>query len=496
MRQKRNRKYTYRKQVPASSQPPKIKLTVQDKETICQSLLDYHHLFDACFRRREQRHWSAFYLCGQLSNVERKTIEPLVLELLGPKRNVVRAVQQFIGQGQWSAQDLLQQLQALVAETLGDPQGVLIVDGSGFPKQGASSVGVARQYCGALGKIANCQEGVFAVYASPKGYTFVDTRLYLHEEWFETAHRRHWQACGIPKDTPFRTEPALALEMIEGLVERGVLPFQWVTCDEHFGQNPAFLDALSVLGKWYFAEVPCDTRVWLHTPPIEPPGRGPLGRARIHPRVKLNAPRARDMQALAASLPKSAWHTFLIQEGSKGPIHADFAFVRVTTVRNRLPGPRVWAIFRRTLRTPREVKYYLSNAPTVCPARQLANLSGMRWPVETAFEEGKGEVGMDQYETRTWRGWHHHMAHTFVAHFFLTRVRLQLKKSPGTDDGTSTSRGQRNHRRRSVSARHARHRGLFATAKLCRVSLTSQTHPQTLSSSHGVAQKAQSLVVM
>jgi SRSO17 transposase len=288
----------------------------------------------------------------------------------------------------------------------------------------------------------------------------------------------------------------LALEMIQGLVERTVLPFQWITCDEHFGQNPAFLDAISALGKWYFAEVSCDTRVWLHTPPIEWPGQGAMGRPRTQPRVQLNAPHAQEVQALGATLPKSAWHTFLIQEGSKGPLHADFAFVRVSPVRNRLPGPRVWAIFRRSLSTPHEVKYYLSNAPTTCPKPHLANLSGQRWPVETALEEGKGEVGMDQYETRTWRGWHHHMAHTFVAHFFLMWIRLQFKKIPGPDDSAGASRGQRNHQRRKVFARHPGDRGLSATAKLRRVSLTSQTHPQTLSSSHCVAQKAQSLVVI
>jgi SRSO17 transposase len=496
MTRNRNRTHANRKQVPPSSQPPQLKLTPQDKELICQALIEYHHLFDPCFHRREQRHWSAFYLCGQLSNVERKTIEPLVLELLGPQRNVVRAVQQFIGQGLWSAQVVLQQLQALVAARLGDPQGVLIVDGSGFPKQGGSSVGVARQYCGVLGKIANCQEGVFAVYASPKGYAFVDTRLYLPEDWFDAAHRRHWQKCGIPKDTPFRTEPELALEMIQGLNQRAMLPFQWLACDEHFGQNPAFLDAISAVGKSYFAEVPSDTRVWLRTPPIEMPGRGPLGRPRLHPRVKLNAPRAQEVQSVAASLPPSAWRTFLIQEGSKGPLHADFAFVRVTTVRNRLPGPRVWAIFRRSNRTPYEVKYYLSNAPTACSEQQLANLSGMRWPIETALKEGKGEVGMDHYETRTWRGWHHHMTHSFIAHFFLMWVRVQFKKIPGADDSTGASHRQRNHQRRTLFAQHARNRGLSATPKLRRLSLASQTHSLTPSSPDQIAQKAQSLVVM
>jgi SRSO17 transposase len=496
MSPKRNRKDVARKEVPASSQAPKFKLTVQDKESICQALLDYHHLFDACFQRREQQQWSAFYLCGQLSDVERKTIEPMVLELLGPQRNTVRAVQQFIGHGHWSARALLQQLQVLVAETLGDPHGVLIVDGSGFPKQGAASVGVARQYCGALGKIANCQEGVFAVYASSKGYTFVDSQLYLPADWFDATHRRAWRACGIPADTLFRTEPALALQMIQGLVARAVLPFRWIACDEHFGQNPAFLDAVSALGKWYFAEVPCDTHVWLRRPAIESPGRGPLGRPRTQPRVKLNAPHAQTVQALAAALPHSAWAIFCIQEGSKGPLHAEFAFVRVTTLRNRLPGPRVWAIFRRALRPPHEVKYYLSNAPATCPAQTLANLSGMRWPVETAFEEGKGEVGMDHYETRTWRGWQHHMAQTFIAHFFLMRVRVGLKKISGPDDRTGAPGRQRNRQRRAMFVRHDRHRRLSATAKLCRISLTSQTHTQTHASSDSVAQKAQSLVVI
>lgn len=462
MSKKRYRTSLQCKQAPASSRAPQRKLTPQDMELLCQALVDYHRLFHACFQRREQRAWSAFYLCGQLSNVERKTIEPMVLELLGPDRNVIRAVQQFIGQGHWDDGLLVQRLQTEVAKTLGDPQAVLIVDGSGFPKQGAHSAGVARQYCGALGKIANCQEGVFAVYSSQHGYTFVDARLYVHETWYDTAHQRLWQACGMPKNHVFRTEPELALEMIQGIAARAVLPFQWITCDEHFGRNPAFLDGIAALHKDYFAEVPCDTRVWLRTPALELPGRGLLGRPRTQPRVKLNAPRAQALQTLVAALPKSAWQTFVVQEGSKGPLHAEFAFVRVTTIRNRLPGPRVWAIFRRRLTAPREIKYYLSNAPTSCAPRTLAHLSGMRWPVETTLEEGKGEVGMDHYETRTWRGWHHHMAQTFVAHFCLMWMRVLLKKIFGPNNGTGPQFGQRNYQRATLSARYVGGRRLSA----------------------------------
>jgi SRSO17 transposase len=485
-----------RNQPPASGRPAGLKLTAQDQEAICQALTDYHRLFQTCFYRREQRHWSALYLCGQLSKVERKTIEPMLLDLLGPDRNAVRAVQEFIGAGQWEALALIRRHQELVAQSLGHPRGVVIVDGSGFPKQGAHSAGVARQYCGMLGKVANCQEGVFVAYHSPLGYTFLNGRLYLPEEWFDREHQTRWQTCGIPDETPFRTEPELALEMVRDLVIRDVLPFQWVTCDEHFGQNPGFLDGLAALGKWYFAEVPSHTRVWLHTPGVEPAGPGLLGRPRVRARVRLDAAPAQDLRELAAHWPKIKWHRLTIQEGSKGPMVADFAWVRVTTVRNRLPGPRVWAIFRRSLSVPAEIKYYLCNAPVGIVPRTLADLSGQRWPVETIFEEAKGEVGMDHYETRTWVGWHHHMAQTFLAHHFLMQVRAQLKKVTGFDDGSSTALGCPDHRQRKVPIRGFRPHRVSPTAKLRGVSITSQAHDATASETRSKTEKVKSLVVM
>lgn len=153
--------------------------------------------------------------------------------------NLVRAGQQFIGQSLWDSEWRLLRHQQLVAESLGDSEGiviiVVIIDGSGFPKQGQESVGVARQYCGCLGKIANCQEGVFAVYVTPQGYTFLDRRLYLHGDWFEDDHRERWKKCGIPDDIQFHTEPELALDLVQGLAQRGVVPFRWVAFDEHFG---------------------------------------------------------------------------------------------------------------------------------------------------------------------------------------------------------------------------------------------------------------------
>jgi SRSO17 transposase len=485
-----------RSQPPASGRPAGLKLTAQDQEVICQALTDYHRQFENCFYRREQRHWSAVYLCGQLSHMERKTIEPMLLDLLGVDRNAVRAVQEFIGAGQWEAQDVIRRHQELVARSVGHPRGVVIVDGSGFPKQGEYSAGVAWQYCGRLGKVANCQEGVFVVYNSPLGYTFLNGRLYLPEDWFDREHQARWQDCGIPDETRFRTEPELALDMVRDLVERDVLPFQWVTCDEHFGQNPGFLDGVAALGKWYFAEVPSNTHIWLHTPTVEPAGPGLLGRPRLRARVRLDAPAAQGLRQLAARLPRAKWQRLTIQEGSKGPMVADFAWVRVTTVRNRLPGPRVWAIFRRSLVEPTETKYYLCNAPVGITPRTMADMSGQRWPIETIFEEAKGEVGMDHYETRTWVGWHHHMAQTFLAHHFLIQVRAHLKKVTRLDDGASAATGRPDHRQRKVPVGSFRPRRVPPAAKLRGVSGASQAYCATTSETRFKAEKVKSLVVM
>jgi SRSO17 transposase len=428
------------------------------------------------FERREQRKWSMVYLCGQLSELERKTIEPMALQLLGVDHDAIRGLQQFIGQGTWSASSLLQRLQALAAEWLAHPEGVLIVDGSGFPKQGLHSVGVAYQYCDALGKVANCQEGVFAVYASPAGASLVDARLYLPAEWFDDIHRPYWPRIGLPNATTFHTEPALALEMITALVAQGQLPFRWITADEHFGQNQGFLDGVAALGKWYFAEVPTTTHVWLRTPAVCHPGPGPLGQVRPQPRVAPGAPRPVAVRDWLRDLPAGRWHRYTIKEGSRGPMVAAFTFVRVTLVRAGLPGPRVWLVVRRSLGLQPEVKYYLSNAPASCALVDLARLSGWRWPMETVLEEAKGEVGLDHYETRSWPGWHHHVAQSAMAHLFLVRLQILLKKSAGSDHPTGTPTDRAGAGGRHRPARSARPAALSPGAQSCCLSFASQAY--------------------
>lgn len=419
---------------PPSAQAPGVNLIRGDAEKLAAELSDYYAGYAPLFSRSEQRQWGQLYLRGQVSNLERKSIEPMVLRERGKDLNAVRAVQQFIGDGAWDDELILERHQRLVAEDLGEPGATVIVDGSGFPKKGEHSVGVQRQYCGALGKIANCQQGVFVVYASSRGHTFLDRRLYMPASWFEKSQAARAKKCGVPAELTFKTEPELGLEMVVRINERGVVPFTWVNADEHYGMNPDFLDGIAALGKWYFAEVPVSTKVWSEGVKVLPAGLGQAGnrksgRPRSGSRVARDEPGPQEVRQIGANLPAGAWKRYTIKEGAKCPITADFAFVRAVSKRGRRPGHKVWVIFRRSTSERSEIKYYLSNAAARIVKTDLVRQAGLRWPIETALEEGKTELGMDHYETRTWRGWHHHMTLTFLAHHFLVRLRLKVKKS-------------------------------------------------------------------
>lgn len=406
---------------------PLLDLVPRDLDAILDELRAYHASFSPRFQRREQRAWSETYLHGLLLDIPRKSVEPMLLHLRGADHNAIRAVQQFVGDGPWDDVPILPQLWREVAADLGDADGVLIVDGSDFPKQGQESVGVKRQYCGQLGKTANCQAGVFLAYASQHGYALLDRRLYLPEEWFDAAYADRRTACGVPAAVTFTTKPMLSLGMIQAVVQAGTVPCQWVAGDEAFGDNTALLDQIADLGKWYFMEVAHDTRVWQERPAtVVPPWSG-RGRKPIREQLVPDTPAAVAVVDRAASLPPKAWSRQLIQEGSQGPQVADFAFVRAVAVRDGLPGPEVWLVLRRSV-TDGELKTYLSNAPANIALARLVRTSGLRWPIETCFEVSKQELGMGDYEVRSWRGWHHHMTLVMLALGFLVRLQGRLKK--------------------------------------------------------------------
>lgn len=405
--------------------PPPLELSPEEVGELADELVAYHAEFAERYYRVEQAHWGQKYLQGLMLPIERKAIQPMAMTLEGGN---IQAMQQFIGQGRWEDDQLLRKHRQLVDETLGEADGVFIVDGSGFPKKGSHSVGVARQWCGTVGKVDNCQVGVFTGYASSKGYTLVDRCLYLPEVWFTAAYAERWRKCGIPEGTPFQTKPELALEMLQTIIAEGHLRGRWVAADEAFGQSSAFLDGVTDLGLWYLAEVPVNTHVWEERPQTEVPEWSGQGRPPTRERLVAGEPTPVRVDTLAAQLSEAAWQPYVIKEGSKGPLVAEFAFRRVVAVRDGLPGPAVWLVLRRSMAPEPELKAYLSNTPEETPMTEFVRVSGMRWPIETAIEESKGDLGMDHYEVRSWLGWHHHMTMCLLAHHFLVRTQHRLKK--------------------------------------------------------------------
>lgn len=404
-----------------------LELELEDVDQWREELSTYYTLYRSLFRRREQRAWAEKYLQGLLLDISNKSIESMVLALIGADPNAVRGMQHFIGAGAWVGAPFLTRHWSNVDRILGDPQGVYTLDGSEFLKQGQDSVGVKRQRCGEVGKIANCQAGVFLGYASPKGYTLLDRRLYLPREWVEAdTHVARRQKCGVPEDITFQTKPQLGREMLAAVRATDTLRGRWLTCDEAFGRDTAFLDDVDGLGVWYYAEVPHDTRAWRKRPATEVPEWSGRGRKPTRERLVEGEPEAQDVVAIAEAWSADRWSRHTIKEGSKGPIVADLAALRVVAVRDSLPGPEVWLVLRRNIKTG-ELKTYLSNAPADTPFETLVRLSGMRWPIERCFEESKQHLGMGDYQVRSWRGWYHHMTLCILAHFFLMQLKLRLQ---------------------------------------------------------------------
>ena len=409
-----------------STQPPQMNLIPRDVEGLAARLERYHARFGHLLRRKEQRRWALMYMEGQMLELDRKSIEPMALYLDGGN---VQAMQQFISEGAWDDSAVLEKHQEIVEENLGEDAGVLIVDSTEFPKQGSHSAGVSHQHCGVKGAVANCQSGMFLGYASSKGYTLLDRRLFLPEKWFEEGYRERREACRVPEELVFKTKTQLAWEMVEELDRRGVVRFSWVVGDELFGRSVKLLDQIDELGRCYMMEVPLDTRLWLQRPETHVPEWSGSGREPSRVCLAPGEPSFKRADELARELDEGAWKRVTVQEGCKGPIVAEFASIRAVASRERLPGPDVWLILRRRVgddpdETP--LRTFLSNAPAETPLSTFVRVWSLRWTIEMAFEECKGELGMDHYEVRGWRAWHHHMTMTLLSHHFLVGLRLEL----------------------------------------------------------------------
>jgi SRSO17 transposase len=389
-------------------------------------LEEFHGRFHRFFPRSESRARAQTYLIGLSLPIERKNVENIAEEVgVAPRR-----LQQFLTDSPWDDDGCIEELQRFAGEQVGAKDGVLILDGTGFAKKGTCSAGVARQYSGTLGRVDNCQIGVFLNYASGRGHTLVDRRLYVPERWFEegeaAAARR--KRAGVPPTLRFQTKLDLASQMVKEADGSGLLPYQWVTGDAEFGDSHDLRGVVEQLRKRYLFEVSCAAEVWTSDPGWEvPASTAGMGRPRTRLRPTASSPPARKVAEVARGLHAGAWSRHRVTEGAKGPREYEFARLRVSEKRHRKPGPSGWMMVRRAVGCgdPKEYKYYLSNAPKAVSLAEMAWVGCLRWTIEEDFEQSKGELGLDHYEVTLYRAWYHHITMVLLALAFVKSVQRE-----------------------------------------------------------------------
>jgi SRSO17 transposase len=396
--------------------------------------------FDDLFTRSESRTQARKYLRGLLAGLERKTTWQLA-EVV--KDGTPDRMQRLLYRAPWDAETARDRLQEFVIERFGDPEGIGVLDETGIPKQGIRSVGVQKQYCGAVGKIETCQVATLLTYATARGPVFLDRRLFLPEEWCGDRGRR--ARAHVPEDVRFQTKPQQARAMLEHAAQQGV-PLRWVTGDSVYGDSPELRAAIEAHGYWYVLALTSVIRCWLEPPPLQGPQEVTGGRPRRAVRLAPGAPKARTVAEVIARLPRAQWKRLSVGAGTKGPRIYAWARVRVIESRDGFPGPEVWLLARRSVSDPTELAYYFALAPTTVSLQQLARVAGTRYTVEQVIKQAKSEVGFDRYEVRSWHSWYRHITLAMLAQVWLADQRLvagEKKGGPGGSDraGSPASAG-------------------------------------------------------
>jgi SRSO17 transposase len=369
------------------------------------------------FYRDEQRQHAQTILRGKLTGLQRKTTEPIATQA-GQKR---RPLQLFVGAGQWDDGSIRTELRCHVNEQVGDPQAVLVLDNHGVPKKGDASCGVARQWCGRLGKVDNCQVGYFLAYVAPRGKALVDARLYLTEE--RAADSNHRSKTYVPEEVTYQEGWRLALELVRTSGKQ--LPHGWVTGDDEFGRCSELRGLLRLEKERYVLDVPCDTLVRDLSQRRPPSAEGRGERLPLFERV----------EDWAARQPKKRWRYFRRRGGEKGPRRVKVLQQWMQTMDSggRVGGRERLVVIKSCEKKP-QVWYTLSNAHKKVPLAAVVRAQGEKHGVEELFAEGCQEVGLNHYEVRSWLGWGHHMTLTMLALWFLQLERLRLgKKNTGSE---------------------------------------------------------------
>jgi SRSO17 transposase len=383
-------------------------------------------------REPEHKRRAVEYTTGLISGLEHKTGEGIAY-LYDQDR---QGIQKFIGQIPWDHQPLLGTLAAEVGKELGESDGVIVFDPSAFPKKGDKSVGVAMQWCGRLGKVENCQVGVYMAYVARKEHAIVNTRLYLTEDWAKDRGRR--KEAGVPKWIKFKTRHQLALDMLAEC--GGNLPHTWVAGDDEMGRPTSFRLELRALGERYLLAVPSNTLIRdIESPLPEYSGRG---RRPKNPFTRVDAWRAK--------LPEAAWTTIDVRDGEKGPLVIEAVKTRIQA-RTETGGTGLDEVLfvtrERQADNTYKLDYYLSNAELDVPLEEFARVAKAEHRVEECFERAKGEAGLGDYQVRNWMAWHHHQTLSLLAAWFLNTETRRGKKIDPRADVSATTTDDRRHNR-------------------------------------------------
>ncbi len=405
--------------------------------------------FDDCFGRSEPHEHLRTYVSGQLSDLPRKSVEPIALSADVPPRTL----QRFLESVEWDEVRLRDKLQRVVTRDHADSQAIGIIDETGHPKKGRHTAGVKRQWCGNTGKVDNCVVSVHTGYVVGDFQCLLDSDVYLPEEWADDLPRR--RAAHIPDEVVFRTKQQIALNQIGRCLGNGIRVAAW-TFDELYGRDGGFLSGLDALGQTYVAEVPSDFTGWVRAPRVllRPTAwelRQP-GKRRRFPRLATTAAPPSEVRHLlhrSKVFTKQKWQRFHIKDGQKGPIvwevkHADFYRKHV----DGLPGPTHTLIIARNVLDHDEVKYFVANVATgsdIEKLKWLLHVAFSRFPIEHCFKQAKNELGMDHFEVRGWRSIHRHLYVSQLSHLFCSRMRQALReKNDGArraDRRTGSPRG-------------------------------------------------------
>ena len=348
------------------------------------------------FARSEGREHARRYLRGLISRVQRKNGWQLAEEV---GEETPTNLQNFTARAKWSADEVRDDLQKYVVKHLGHEDGILVVDESGFLKKGTKSVGVKRQYSGTAGRIENCQVGVFVAYRSRAGHALIDRRLYLPKEWADDDLRR--KVAKVPDSIEFATKPQLARQMLESALAAGV-PAKWVTADEVYGSDRKFRRFCESRGLGYVVAVRSNT---------------PL----------LMKGKRKHVSAHVAEIPKRKWRRVSCGQGTKGERNYDWAYFSWSN-----PDDETFSrglLVRRSVSDATDVAYFFTHAPKRTSLKKIVSIAGSRWAIEECFEQAKGETGLDEYEVRSWLGWHRHITLSMLAHATLSVIRSRVHKA-------------------------------------------------------------------